>query len=109
MPGEARHLRPTSFRDTEGGERGAAITDDRRDGAVRLDIVQDRRALERSDDGRKRRPDPGNPALAFERLEQRRFLAALVRPRAGVGVQVEIEAGALNVLAEPTLLVRLRD
>ena len=50
------------------------------------------------DDGRKRRPDARNAALAFERFEQRRFLAALVSAGAGVRVAVETEAVALRFL-----------
>ncbi len=38
------------------------------------------------DDGREGRPDARDAALAFERFEQRRFLAALVRAGAGVRV-----------------------
>ncbi len=61
------------------------------------------------DHGGKRRTDARDAALAFERFEQRRFLAALVGARAGVRVQIEIEARALNVLAQLALGVRFGD
>jgi hypothetical protein len=50
----------------------------------------------------------GLPWLAFQRLEQRRLLAADVGAGADEGVQVEIDAGALDVLAEQARVVGFR-
>ena len=86
MPGEAEQPRAAVLRRAERRERRAAIANDRRHRAERLDVVQHRGALERAGDRRKRRPDARDAALAFERFEQRRFLAALVRAGAGVRV-----------------------
>ncbi len=74
--------------------------DDVRDAAERLDVVDDRRLAERPLDRRERRLDSRPAALAFEALDQPGFLAADVRPRASMAVDFEVEARAVDVLAE---------
>ena len=109
VAGEAEQPGAAVLRRAERREGRAAVANDGRNRAEGLDVVQHRRALERARDGRKRRPDARDAALAFERIEQRRFLAALVGARAGVRVEVEIEAGAVNVLAQIALRVGFGD
>ena len=58
--------------------------------------------------GRERRAQPGLAAEALQRVEQRRLLAADVGAGAGVHDDVQVEAGAEDVLAEVALRVRLR-
>ena len=60
-------------------------------------------------DGRERRAQPRLAAVALERVEQRRLLAADVGAGAGVHDDLEVEAGAEDVLAEVARGVRLGD
>ena len=60
-------------------------------------------------DRRERRAQPRLAAAALERVEQRRLLAADVGAGAGVHDDLEVEAGAEDVLAEVARLVRLGD
>ena len=80
-----------------------------RNRAESLDVIEQRRRCPRARHRRKRRLHARNAALAFDRIEQRGFFAALVRARARMRVQIEIEAGARDVLAEIALRVRFRD
>ena len=61
------------------------------------------------DNSREWRTNARNAALAFERFEQRRFFATLVRARARVSVAIEVETCAVDVFAEPSARVRLGD
>src|SRR5262249_14906580 len=87
---------------------GAAV-DDVLDAAERLDVVDDRRRAERARDGGEGRLDARLAALAFDRLDQARLLAADVGAGAAVDGEVEREGGAEDLLAEEPLRVRLRD
>ena len=79
---QAEQARAAVLWRAEIGEPLPAVQNDRRDRAECLDVVEDGRGLPCAGNGRKRRPDSRNSALAFERFEQRRFFAALVRARA---------------------------
>src|SRR5690606_17732553 len=81
-------------------EPRAAVVDDVRDVAQRLDVVDHRRAAEHARDGGERRLDARVGAFAFERLDQARFFAADVRAGAAVHVQLQLETGPEDVLAE---------
>ena len=105
MPGNAQQTRPAVFRRTEIGVGSATLQEDVRDGRVGLDIVQYGGALERADLRRERRFEARIAALAFERFQQRGLLPALVRARARLRREIEIHAAALNVRAQPTVLV----
>ena len=61
-----------------------------------------------ADDRRKRRLDARLRALAFERLDERGLFARFVGAGAAVDVDVAVEAGAEDVLAEVALRVGLR-
>ena len=60
----------------------------------RLGVVDDGGAAVQADHGREGRPDARDAALAFERLHQRRLFADLVRARAGLRDDVEVEAAS---------------
>ena len=78
---------------------GAAI-DDVRHVRERLDVVDDSRASEGADDRGEWRPVARVATLAFERFQQRAFLAADVRARALMRPDVHAVAGAHYVLAD---------
>ncbi len=59
----------------------------------------------RADNGREGRLDARIAALAFQRFHQCRFFAAFVCAGAGVRADIEIEAGAKNILAQIALRV----
>mmetsp|Transcript_9730 Transcript_9730/g.39603 ORF Transcript_9730/g.39603 Transcript_9730/m.39603 type:complete len:528 (-) Transcript_9730:20-1603(-) len=86
----------------------AAAQDRRRDGDG-LDVGHRRRAAEDADVRRERRLEPRLALLALERLDERRLLAADVRPRAAVQVDVVVVARPARVLAEQARRVGLVD
>ena len=66
-----------------------------------FDVIDDGRLVEIAIGHRERRPVARRAALAFERLDQRRFLAANVGPGADVDLDIEIRPrDAEDVLAE---------
>ena len=71
-----------------------------RHGGQRLDVVDQRRALVEALVGGERRLQARVAALALERVEQRRLLAADVGARAAVHPQRQREVGAEDALAE---------
>ena len=82
----------------QGGEGRPAVGHDPRQVGHRLDVVHHRRLTVEADDGREvRRLDAGEAALALERLEQGRLLAADVGAGARVDHDVEGEARAEDV------------
>ena len=85
----------------------AAHLHDVRDGHQRLDVVDERRALEEALVGGERRLQARVAALALERVEQRGLLAADVGARAAVHDEAEVEARAEDVLPEVAGLVGL--
>src|ERR1039457_4578497 len=102
VTGEADEPRAAVLRRTQRRKRRAAIANDGGDGAVGLDVVQHGRARPGAGDGGEGRLQAGYAALAFDGIEQRGLFTALVCAGSGVGVGVEIEARALDVLAEVT-------
>ena len=91
------------------GEPLGAVLDDARHRGDRLDVVDDRRAGVETGDRGERRAQPRLAATALEALEQRGLLAADVGAGAGVHDDVEVVAGAVDVLAEVAGGVRLLD
>ena len=83
-----------------------AICDDAGHG---LDIVDDRRLVERAFDGRERRLDPRPGSLAFQAFDQPGLFAADVGRRAAMHVNIEREIGAADVLAQIAGLVAFVD
>ena len=75
----------------------------------RLDVVHDRRLAEEADLDRERRLVARLAAVALDRLEERRLLAADVRAGADAQLDVEREAGAQDVVAEQPARARLRE
>ena len=100
VPADAVELRAAVLLRPKLGEPLRAVHDDRRHVAQRLDVVDRGRLPVDSDHCRKRRFVARLRALALERLEQRRLLARFVGAGAAVHVDVAVEAGAEDVLAE---------
>ena len=82
------------------GEPLGALAQDRGHRGERERVVDRRRLAVQAEVRRERRLEARLAGLALERLEERRLLAADVRAGAGDGMQVEVDAGALDVLAE---------
>ena len=87
--------------------RVAVADEDLRHVEQRLDVVHDGRLAEQPDLDRERRLVPRLAAVALDRLEERRLLAADVRAGADAQLDVEREAGAENVVAEQARGARL--
>ena len=85
-PSAANHCRPLAQDGRHRGEAQRVVDGGGR--AVQAEV------------GRERRLEARLAGLALERLEQRRLLAADVGAGADEGVQVEVDAGAADVLAE---------
>ncbi len=80
--------------------QSAPLIDDVRGVHQRLDVVDQRRAAVEALDGRERRLQARVAALALERVEQRRLLAADVGAGAAVDDDADVDAGAEDVVAE---------
>src|SRR3546814_701262 len=78
-----------------------AVVYDRRHRGVGLGVVDRGRLAEQAEVGRERRLVARQPLLAFQRLHQRGFLAADVGARAQRVVDVDVDAAAGAVLAQP--------
>ncbi len=102
-------LRAAVVRPAEIEERLAAVADDPRHRGERLGVVDRRRLAVEAEARRERRLEARLALLAFERLEQRRLLAADVGAVAVVVEEVEAEVRAQDVVAEESGVVRLGD
>ena len=87
----------------------APVGDDPRHVGERLDVVDQRRPAVEALDRRERRLQARVAALALERVEQRRLLAADVGAGAAVDDQLEVAVAAEDVLAEVARLVGFGD
>src|SRR6266545_7316930 len=105
--GVARVLRVG--RDTQRLKPVGPAVDDMCDAGQRLDVVHDRRLAEGALDGGERRLDARPAALALQALDQTRLLAADVRARAAVHVDVEVEVLAEDVVAQEVVRVAFVD
>ena len=109
VAGNREDLGAAVVRPAEIEEGFAAVVDDPRHGGERLGVVDRRRLAVEAEARRERRLEPRLALLAFERFEERGFLAADVGAVAVVIVQVKTEFGALDVGAEEAGLVRFGD
>ena len=109
VAGEAEEPRAGRVGRPDRRERGAALVHDVEHVEERLDVVHDRRLAEEADLDRERRLVARLAAVALDRLEERRLLAADVRARADAQLDVEREARAHDVVAEQAVLARLRE
>src|SRR5216110_2103275 len=106
VAGEPEELRPAAA--AEAREPGAALGDDGRHGAERLDVVDDGRlAPEPGLDG-EGRARAGHRAMALDGFEERGLLAEDEAAGAAAKLDVEREVGADDALAEESPLARLR-
>ena len=88
-PASAKTFVPLLRRGPDRGEPVAAVADDRCDVGERLDVVDERRAVPQTGDGRIRRARDGRAPPALDRRDQRGLLAADVR--AGAEPDVDLE------------------
>src|SRR5262249_25072281 len=100
VPGHGKDRGAARAFDAEIGEPRCALAQDRRDGRDALRVVDRRRRAVETVGGGERRLEARLALLALERLEQARLLAADVRARADERLDVDVDAGALDVLAE---------
>src|SRR5207248_3656612 len=106
---DAEELRPGALLRADRAEPVRAAQHDVRHAGERLDVVDDGRAAEEPVGGRKGRLDARVAALALERLDEARLLAADVGAGAAVDPDLEVEAGAEEVLDEEAPGGRLGD
>ena len=106
MPGDAEELRPDGPLRTEPGVRGRALGDEERHVDERLDVVDRRRLPEEPDLDGEGGLVPRLAALALDRVEERRLLAADVGARAAPDLDVEPEAVAQHVAAKHRVTAR---
>ena len=100
LAGQGEDLGAAALLGADAGEPVGAVVDDGRDVGEGLDVVDHRRLAPQAALGGIRRADARLAALAFDRVDQRRLLAADERPGAQADLQVEIEARAEDVLAQ---------
>src|SRR5664279_3737050 len=87
------------------GEPFAAAQDDVRHAGQRFGIIDHGWAAPQTDNCREGRTNARYAALAFERLHQGRLFADFVCARAGMGEDLEVNAGAEDVLADESARV----
>ena len=95
--GDRDHLGPRRLLGPEPLEPLGPVGDDPRHVGEGLDVVDQRRPAVEALDRRERRLQPRVAALAFERVEQRRLLAADVGAGAAVDDQLEVAVAAEDV------------
>src|SRR3984957_10152675 len=100
MARDAHQLGARTLFRTDGFEPGGAAIDDVRHVRQRLNVVDDGRTSEGADDRGEWRPVARVATLAFERFQQRAFLAADVRAGAFMRPDVHSVAGAHDILAD---------
>src|ERR1700722_3154321 len=105
----AEHASPGTLLGSERLEPLAAARDDVRHVAERLNVVDDSRLTVETLDCGKRRLEPRLTAEPFERLDERRLLAADVCAGTAVHDDVAVEAAAEDVLADVARRPRLLD
>ena len=93
-------------RSADGGEPFGSPVHDVRDVCQRLHVVDHRGFLVEAVRGRERRLGPGFPPLAFQRFEQRGFLATDISPGSRVHGDVHRDAAAVNVGTQVSGLIR---
>ena len=109
LAAERKHLGALALFGAHRREPLRSLEDNLRDVGPRLDVIQDRRLAKQTLDRRERRARARLAAVAFNRGHQRRFLAADKRARAKAQLDVEVKAGAEDVLAKKAHLTRLVD
>src|SRR5664280_743102 len=99
-PGEGEHLGALAAARADGGEPLGAAQEDRRDAGPRLDVVDQCRLAPEAVLRRERRARLRRAALALDRAQQRRLLAADESARPDADLDVEAEPRAEDVLPE---------
>src|SRR6185369_15298782 len=89
----------------DGGVPLAAVQSDQRRGGEGFDVIDDGRLVEITVCHRERWPVARRAALAFERLDERRFLAADVGAGPEVDFDIEIATGNADDVGSQQLLM----
>ena len=100
LPARAKTLVPLLFSVPIDGEPVAAVADDGRDVGEGLDVVDQSGKVPEAGVGRVGRPRPREAALALDRVDQRRLLAADIRPGADADVDPEVERRLEDLAAQ---------
>ena len=100
MSTDAEQLGSARSRGSDACIGGAALRNNQRDVRERFNIVNDGGLSEQADVNWKRRLVPRFSSLAFDRVEERRLFAANVSAGSPAQLDVEIEAGAQNILSK---------
>ena len=109
LAGQGEHLGALALFRADGGEPVRAVQDDRRDAGQGLDVVDDGGLAEQALAGRKGRLGLGLAALALDRGHQGGFLAADESAGAHADLDVEVEAGPEDILAQQAVVLGLFD
>ena len=107
LAAEGEDLGTLGLLGTHGREPFRTVDDDLGDVRPGLNVVQDGRALEQTLFGRERRTGTGLTAVAFDGGHEGSFFTADERTGAETDVDIEIEPGLHDVLAEEAVLMGL--
>ena len=106
---DAQHFGATAFRDAESSVGSAPHEQDGRHRAEGFDVVEERGRLVCAGDGRERRSDSRDAALAFEAFEEGGFFTAFVGSSACVGSDMKAEVSAQDLVAQKPAFVGFGD
>ncbi len=109
LPPRAKTLVPLRLLGAHGGEPLGAVEDDLGDVGVGLHVVQDGGLAEQALDRREGRTGTGLAAVALDGGHQRGLLAADEGAGAQAELDVEVEAGAEDILAQQAVFPGLLD
>ena len=109
LAAEGEDLGALGFLGTHGSKPVGPVQNDLRNVCPGLDVVQDRRTLEQTGDSRERRTGTRLTALAFDGGHQGCFFAADKSAGAETQLDIEVESGVKDVVAEQTIFLRLLD
>ena len=109
LAGQGKDLGPAAGLGPQLTEPVGPVSDDRRDVGERLHVVDHRGLAPQAALGGVRRTDTRLTALAFDGVDQRRLFAADERPGPQPDLQVEVEPGIQDILAQQAPLAALVD
>ena len=108
LPPRAKTLVPLDFSVPMEANHSGSVEDDLRDVGIGFNVVEDGGLVEQTLDRRERRTGTRLAALALDGLHQSGLFAADECAGAQTDVQIKVEAGAKNVLAQQAVFACLR-